>query len=375
MPMVGTLISAKLDLAYEEVKAKVRRINDVFRRMDADGSFRGAIPAGYRREGEKYAKRLVPDVTGEHGHTSETVAGAILDASTGTSTTKLGKRLGLTPEAVAKLLRNGVYSSGRYVIVSHRDCPEGAECRTGGDRSASSRCVTVQHRTAPLVDPDVQARAIAGLEARRTGDNVSSRGQWKDDLSGLLWCGACSDVRDEAGNAVQDGRLYRYFSNGGNRAEDGRQYARIRRYRCRTCGKSVRADDTDTAVNQLMSERTAAWYRLVYVPGNDHSAELGRVQLELDELPRRHLPRAEMMAETSRLYDELERLAELPRIPPSTYTEVTGLTEGDRWLSLDADERRDWLNGEEFWLFAKASGKRDGSVILEFEYAPDDWDE
>jgi len=82
-----------------------------------------------------------------------------------------------------------------------------------------------------------------------------------------------------------------------------------------------------------------------------------------------------MMAETSRLYDELERLAELPRIPPSAYTEVTGLTEGDRWLSLDADERRDWLNGEEFWLFVKVSGRRDGSVIVEFEYAPDDGDE
>ena len=353
-------------------------VNRKFRAMDADGSFRGAVPAGYMVVGEKWAKRLVPDVAGvrkrggkrkdKRVHTSKEITDAITDASTGTSTTKLGKRLGMTPDGVAKLLRHLVYSTGRYVIVSHRDCPEGAQCRKGGERDALSRCVTFQHRTEPLVTPDVQARAIAGLEARLTGDNIRTRGQWRDDLSGVLWCGACDEVRNTDGNAVQEGRLYRYWGNGGKRAPDGRQYERVRRYRCVTCGKSVHGDNADTEVDKLMSERTGLWFRFVNVPGNDHSAELERVRIELSELGGRGLPREEMLAETSRLYDELERLEKLPKVAPSTRLEVADESEGDRWRMLDPDGRREWLNAGEFRITARSSGNRDGSVAVKFTY-------
>ena len=81
----------------------------------------------------------MPDVTGERGHTSEEVAEAIMDASTGTSTIKLGRRLGMGRDSVAAILRNPVYSTGIYRIR-----------RKDG--------VTIQHGTTPLVDPDVQER-------------------------------------------------------------------------------------------------------------------------------------------------------------------------------------------------------------------------
>ncbi|HXL92535.1 MAG TPA: hypothetical protein VN969_26670 [Streptosporangiaceae bacterium] len=81
------------------------------------------------------------------------------------------------------------------------------------------------------------------------------RGQWKADLSGLLWCLACSEIRDDDGNAVQDGRLYRYFGGKTTPRADGSIPERVRRYRCQTCGKSVRADDADAEVDQLMGAR------------------------------------------------------------------------------------------------------------------------
>lgn len=378
MPMVGTLVSAKLDLAYEEVKAKTRRIDDAFRRMDEEGSFRGLAPMGYRSEGPEHHKRLVPDVAGrvkrngERAHTSAEIAAAITDASTGTSTSKLGKRLGMQAASVNRMLRNPIYGTGRYVITSHRECAEKAACRDyRGERDSGSRCVTVQKRTEPLVDPDVQARAVAGLEARRSGDGVRSRGEFKDDFSGVLWCLACAEVTDKDGNAVQEGRLYRKWSNGGKRV-NGKQPERVRRYHCATCGKSLSAPEADAEVDRLMSARTSLWFRLVYVPGDDHAAELERIRLELAELGARGLADDEYDAELARLRAERDRLKELPRVAPTTSTEIADETEGQRWMSLDPQERREWLNNDEFRLFVKSSGNHDRSVIVEFDYVPDD---
>ena len=361
---------------YKHSQDLAGHVNRKFRNeLDLHGGFRGSVPAGYMVVGEeKYRKRLVPDVAGIRKRSGKSKAKRVLtageiteaftDASTGTSTTKLGERLGLAPESVAKLLKNQLYSTGIYKVLSHRDCPEGAQCRKGGPRDADSRCKIVQHHTTPLVDPDVQARAIAGLEARRNGDNVRSRGQWKDDFSGVLWCGACTD---DEGNPVQGGRLYRYFGNGGQRY--GGIQPRVRRYRCLVCGKSVHADNADAEVDRLMSARTTFWIRHVYVPGNDHAAELERVRLELAELGARGLDDDAFDAELKRLRDERKRLEALPRIAPTTRAEIADISEGERWQMLDPQERRDWLDSGELYVYAKASGKRDGSVILEFEYA------
>jgi DNA invertase Pin-like site-specific DNA recombinase len=60
-PMAEGIVGFKLSIARQEVDDKKRRLNDVFRRMDASGSFRGCPPIGYKVEGPKYGKHLVRD--------------------------------------------------------------------------------------------------------------------------------------------------------------------------------------------------------------------------------------------------------------------------------------------------------------------------
>lgn len=345
MPMVGTLVSAKLDLAYEEVQAKMRRIKDVFRRMDDAGSFRGCAPAGYMITGVKYFKCLVPDPQRQAD-----VVQAFTDATAGTATPELARRLGFrTAEAAARMLRNMIYSTGRYEI-----------------RRADG--VTVLHRCEPLITPAVQAAAIAALESRLTGDHVSSRAIAKDDFSGALYC-PCG--ASELG-------MHRYFGGKTTPRADGSIPDRVRRYKCQACGKSVRADDADQAVHGLMAARATPWLDKWLVPGDDHSADLDRVRMEYRELSARGLSFDDEDAERDRLRAEIKRLEALPSNPARTVTgfrrDADGnvLSEADRWNSLDNAARRAWLTSREFRVFVKAAGNRSGRVNAELVYTDSD---
>lgn len=348
MPMVGTLVSAKLDLAYEEVQAKKRRIHDAFRRMDAEGAFRGNPPAGYTAAGPEYGKYLVPAGRRDAGRTrkgvkvtvtlpgAEDIAGAFADAPV-MSTVVLGKRLGMTPDAVCKLLRNRFYSTGVYPVK-----------RSDG--------VTAVHRVpVPLVTPAVQKRAVEALERRRTGDSTAARGLAQDDYSGALWCDQC-----------QEGTMYRYTGNG--RAKDDGTKTPVRRYLCSKCHKSVKGDDADAAVNAMMTGRTAPYLTAEWIEGTDYQAELDRVVIELGELAGRGLDDDAEDAERARLRAERKRLAPLAEQTQPGHWEgrITGLTEGQHWETLTTAERRAWLVCGQFRAYARPRPGRTGAVLVEY---------
>jgi Resolvase, N terminal domain len=308
--------------------------------IDASGSFRGSIPDGYVVIGPKYRKALVPDVAGVRKHTSEEIAQVIRDAGNGVSTTKLAKRLGTNADVISKLLRKTVYSTGAYKI--HR-----------------ADGVTVVHRTTPLVTPDEQARALAGLAARLTGDNITPRAIRKDDLSGALYC-LCGHP---AG-------MYRGYGRKRQPRKDGSIPPRARRYVCKGCHKSVKADEADKSVNELMSSREVMFFEHVHVPGDDHSADLERVRLELAELGGRGLDDETEDQERTRLRAERKRLEDMPRIEPQTIRRVATrdgrmFTEADRWRELDNDGRRAWLTSGTIKIFAWAAGRPRGTVKVE----------
>ena len=141
----GWIVSVAAGDADNTYSQKISdNVSRAFRRMDDAGSFRGMPPYGYRVEGEKYAKRLATDPL-----RAPAVVQMFQDATTGTSTVQLGKRMGLLADSVGRMLRNTTYSSGRYEV--HR-----------------ADGVTVTHRCEPLVSPAVQAAAIASLDSRRT---------------------------------------------------------------------------------------------------------------------------------------------------------------------------------------------------------------
>lgn len=377
MSKFSALMAHEQNHAYSTTQGD--HINRKFRNeIDAGGWFRGYPPAGYAVTGEKYKKALMPAtgrtdvprkrmVNGEKAvimvtlPSAQDVRDAFTDATTGTGIKALGKRLGVTPDAVAKMLRNPVYGTGRYEVTSHRDCPHDAACK-GDGKSGTCAHVTVAHRCEPLVDPDVQVAAIAALEARHTGDNVTSRSlrDGKGDFSGAVLCGHCG------------GRMYRYFGGGRPRA-DGTPVPRSRRYKCVSCPKSVHADNADTAVHDLMSAQRLPWMRARLIPGNDNSAALDRVIIELRELGGRGMDEAAEDAERTRLRAERRRLEGLPSIPARTVTEMVtradgaAITEGDHWDALGMAERREWLTGRDFSVLLTAAPGRTGAVIAEIE--------
>jgi hypothetical protein len=268
---------------------------------------------------------------------------AFKDAAAQTGTVALGKRLGMSTAAVTKMLRNTTYSTGLYQVK-----------RSDG--------VTAIHRTDPLVSPGVQALAIAGLEARRTGDNVSSRSIQKLDYSGAVFCYCGSQVG-----------MHRY-SGGGKKRADGTLAPRVRRYHCGSCGKSVNAGNADQVVEQLMSGRTDWWLTSWVIEGSDHTAALDRVLMELRELPGRNLPDDEEDRERMRLRGERKRLEGLPSVPARVEhgfkTDANGrnMTEGERWTGLDHEARRDVLTGESIRIFVRSKPGRTGEVEAELVF-------
>lgn len=347
------LSTVRMAAARDEVKLKSRRVREKFDLIDDSGRFRGAVPPGYAVAGEKYARYLVPAparrevqrkrmVNGEKQTITVTlpsaddVARAISDAAT-TSSVVLGKRLGVTPDTVRRMVRSRIYSSGIYRV-----------------RRADG--VIAHHRCEPLVTPAVQSAAVAALETRRTGDSVISRALAKNDFSGALRC-PCG------------GRMYRFYSGAKKRA-NGTRDAKDRRYRCAACRKSVAAGAADAAVHELMAARTSPWMRVRVIPGSDSAADLERVMAEYRELGARGLDFDKEDAERARLRAEITRLRETEPVPARTVAEfATGpdgrhLSDGDRWLSLDTSQRRAYLASGEVTVFVRTE-RRGGPVIAE----------
>lgn len=220
--------------------------------------------------------------------------------------------------------------------------------------------VTAVHRCDPLVTPAVQAAAITALEARRTGDNVTSRAIAKEDFSGALWC-PCGT------------RTHRYYSGGRKRA-DGTVGPKLRRYVCKACGKSVNADAADAEVMEHFSSSLSPHIVMRLIPGDDNSAALERVQMELRELASRGLDEDEEDRLRASLRAEKRRLEGLPSTPARTVTEIarradgTVITEGDHWTSLAMDERREWLLRGELQAIVRTLPGRTGKVGLSVDY-------
>lgn len=339
------LATVRMASARDEVKLKSRRVNEEFRAMDGNGALRGTAPAGYEITGSKYAKQLVPAeerrvvrrkrrkgaVEDKTLPSAADIRQAFEDAVTD-STAVLGKRLGMNPVSVAAMLRNKVYSTGQYQVK-----------RADG--------VTVAHKCQPLVTPAQQNRAVKALADRLTGDAVSSRKLAKDDYSGAVFCDMCE----------QHSAMHRYYNG-----------TRDARYRCGSCRKSVDAGKADAAVNAFMLARQEWYLESVWIDGNDHQAGLDRVQMELRELAGRGLDDDKEDAERSRLRAERKRLEGLPRETGHWQPRFSGMTEGQRWEKLTTSERRAWLAGGEFRVFARSGGARTGIVNVDLEYADDD---
>jgi DNA invertase Pin-like site-specific DNA recombinase len=342
--IIGTVFKAKSN--YDYSKAISDNVARRFRLMDAEGAHRGAIPAGYVATGDKGHKNLQP-----HPDGSAAVVQAFLDCATGKSTPKIartfrgvntrcGTRLPVTPDGVAKMLRNEDYSTGHHA--------EGAACKC---------------KFAPLVSPAQQRLAIAALDGRRTGDNVSSRAITKEDYSGALFCGVCMDLGITS-------KMYRLYA--GARPKAGTPMPPIRRYKCQTCIRSVKADNADETLNAIMGADIVPWWiPFTTDPNADRDRELADVAAELKALPSQGLSEDEEDTRRAELRAERKRLQAIEDQDAETFaTRKTdaagrGLTEGTRWTDyLTFGERRDYLTSGVVYASVKAAGDRSGNVVV-----------
>lgn len=363
MGIISTVLKAKSN--YEFSKSISENVRRQFRKMasEPNPAFRGGIPAGYEVHGEKYAKYLEP-----HRLTAAVVRKAFDDAANvppsqlarrfkgfcesnglyrdinGKNGRKRLYELPVTRNAVTEMLRRDVYSTGRQEVSPG-----------------------VFHVCEPLVTPETQRAAIEAIKNRRQNENrTSPRQSSEDDFSGALLCGVC-----------ETGRMYRKY--GGVKKytrKDGSVsvYPSVRMYCCEKCRRTVRADNADQAVNELMESNGFWWIEPVTEdPRADIDRKLIGVNRELLELPSLGLDeetedtrRAELRAMRRELENQRANAGD-PFTWGRIVTDADGnsLTEGDRWKSLSMPVRRDELLAGHVKIWARVKPGRTGDVLLD----------
>jgi hypothetical protein len=131
------------------------------------------------------------------------------------------------------------------------------------------------------------------------------------------------------------------------------------------CGNNIRKETVDNLVCQIMIGLKRPIMKIVFIPGNDHSAQLADVQFQLKQLANEDLTDEQYDAELARLRAERDRIRELPIEPGRVERVDTGQTYASRWATLQTDtERNDWLRsaGVKIWAWrnpddAEAVGK------------------
>ena len=325
-------------------------------RIDAVGAFRGRIPFGYRTEGPKYSKRLVPTDQGRElvpDIYERVIAGQSLQVIADWLTERTGPGQCATcrgagkvegkkcrdcitwwPKVVAELVRRPVY-------MGHH---------------ANSAGVTV-HRCDPLLvtadgKPDAATwkRANDNLNARPKRGKVYAENRAM--LAGALTCPNCEDspmVRNtgtnyEVRNGVKTGRIssqhvyYRCQGKGAQR---------------KGCGNMVLVDLVDRAANVIIAATFINHVTVrTLIPGHDHSAELTELAYELQQVGLKGLSWDEEDAERSRLRKEYDRIKELPSVPDRWEEVPNGHSYAGLWADIPIPERGQWLKEHGFTVMA-----------------------
>jgi site-specific DNA recombinase len=313
---------AEKRLARQEWEQIRERNGRAQKALIARGKLVGEPPWGYRIDGVKYDKTIVPTELGrkyiplifEHcieGWSLAQIA-AWLD-SEGVPTVKGEK---WQPRTLSKMLRCTTY-------IGYR-------------RDASGKIVL---KCEPVIDVATFNRANEALASRPKRGPVIREN--RSMCSAVLFCAHCSESP-----------MYR-IRGGMNRT--------LLYYRCtgrgtqrKGCGNQIRLEPIDKLVSEAMERLVKPITKLVFIPGNDHSAELADVQFQIQHLGSQDLTDEQYDAELARLRAERDRIRPLPIEPGRTERIATGETYATRWAALSTDaERNDWLRsiGVRIWAW------------------------
>jgi DNA invertase Pin-like site-specific DNA recombinase len=300
--------------------------------IDSNGAFRGKVPFGYALEGPKYHRHLVPTELGQEwvpqifrrvidGYSLSEVCWWL--DSMKLRYRKDGSLAPWWPATVMQLIRNPVY-------VGHYSADDGRWL----------------HTCEPLVDPTTFRLANEALSSRhRKAKGPKGLPENRAQLRGALTCPLCG------GPMHRNVSVNTRTSGGGH----SKPY-----YRCRGtgpqakgCGNNVSMAEVDQAIDHLI----ATYFRVpimlhAMIRGRDHQAELDQVALELDQLPRRRLARAEEQAERERLWAEEDRLKALPVEEDHWELLPSGEVYAEEYARMSPCERGEWLAWHGFRITA-----------------------
>jgi DNA invertase Pin-like site-specific DNA recombinase len=321
-----------------ESKRKAQRTEMVNMRIRAAGAFVGKPPFGYKAEGEKYSKQLVPTEAGrrlipemyERCISGDSLAkiGAWLEQETG---------IPWWPPRVSGTLKNPVYR--------------------GVQEDDQGRPI---HHCEALVDAATWRRAIEALgrHGKRGPENKLDPAL----LSGVLFCPRCAE------NGI-DSPMYRHRA--------GKRNANREWYRCagrgtqrKGCGNMIRLTTLDGIVNLMLRKNDLPYQELRTIPGTDHAAEIEEVRFEIRSVMMSDLSDDEIDERVKELRAERDRLQALPVVPDRVEYVETGETYGQIWKKLSPAERGPWLRKRGY----KVGATRGRVVILDatgaeiFEY-------
>ena len=318
---------------WEDIRERCTRAQDELKQR---GKLVGKPPFGYTSTGERYDRRLVPTEQGR-----KYVPGIFRRIIDGESLNEICRWL--DAEGVPRGQSNGREGNGwwTWVIgnIVRNETYTGFRWQEYTDRKTGARLRTV-HRCEPLIDSGTFQMANGALKNRpkKGPSNPGTRAM----LAGAIACPHC------------DGSpMYRI-------TVPWRGGTRLPYYRCagrgsqrKGCGNMVQLAAVDGAVNQIAAKTFNVPVMVKRItPGDDHSAELEAVKLEIRQLASVDLPDDEYDRRLAELRAERDRVNALPVTPGTVELVPTGETYWQLWDALADAQRGPWLKSHGFRVTA-----------------------
>jgi DNA invertase Pin-like site-specific DNA recombinase len=337
---IHTILDGYMDHEYSNtISANVRQSH---RSIQANGAFRGKIPFGYKTEGPKLDKHLVPIevlrpvikeifqrvLDGEsladicYWLDSLKIKRASTDGKK--SRYKAGDLTPWWPAMLMKLIRHPAYS-GRYYVRQ---------------KDEHGQITTYTHKCEAIVSARTQRQvieALANREKRGPRGNPDTRAMLKGDI----YCPSC----DNSPMYRMTGRL------AGGRQEYYRCYGRGPQRQ--GCGNMVKMSLVDDAVDTIIAEAFAfPMTQFVRIKGEDHEGEIEAVKDQIRELGGLDLPDDEYDRRLAELRAERDRLRALPAEPDEIREVELDELWSDAWAAVERHDRGAWLIKHGFRVYA-----------------------
>lgn len=332
-----TIIGAHMN--HEKSAHLSEQVRLAHTRIRENGAFAGRDPFGYRIEGAKYAKRLVPIedlrpvVTEIFGRVirGESLADVcvwldslkVKRSKTTTAKYRAGEVTPWWPTMLMRLVRHPAYA-GTYFVR-----------RTGDDGKPS----TYAHKCEPMVTRAVQRQAIealTGREKRGPRGNPGTRAM----LKGAISCPGCAGPMYRLTGRLAGGTAdyYRCFGRGAQR---------------KGCGNMALMAAVDSAVDRIIAGTFARPVtRVTLIRGHDWSDEIDAIKDELRSLNDAGLDDDSYDRRHAGLVAERDRLKGLPALPDELREEETGELWSEVYAAVGRPDRGAWLHAHGFAVTA-----------------------